>query len=279
MALSSIEKKDRLDWLEHVVRTAGAIVLSHYAKKTQVEWKTDTEPVTEADRASNTFLVEKISHAFPAEGILAEESFSDLTCLKNERVWMIDPIDGTKEFIHRNGEFSIMVGLVEKGAPVLGIVYQPAEEKMYKGAKGVESIIDWQDEVIPLKVSENTKINEFNLVVSRSHLEPVMEKIRSNLGIARWRQHGSVGLKSGLIARSIYDLYFHTSGQSKLWDTCAPQALLESAGGVMTDLYGQPLNYRGKSVRNRNGILASNGCRHAEIAGIISETLLGAKKV
>ncbi len=273
MALSKQEKNEILDWLTHTIREAGAIVLKYYAQTAEVEWKTPTEPVTAADKASNEFLVEKLRKEFPEYGLLAEESRDDRSRLEKELIWMVDPMDGTKEFISRNGEFSVMVGLVESGRPVLGAVYQPTEDRLYLGAKDVKAELSQAAEAQPLRVSTRSEVANFRLVVSRSHLEPVVDDIRQRLGIDEIRQSGSVGLKCGLIARDECDLYIHPSHHTKLWDSCAPQAILEAAGGIMTDIYGKPLDYTGESVQNISGMLASNGQRHEEIVEIIEEVM------
>ena len=273
MALSAQEKQQRLEWLAGVMRQAGQIILKYYAEKAEVNWKAPSDPVTSADHASNDFLVECISKAFPEEAVLSEESIDDRSRLKKSRVWMIDPLDGTKEFIARNGEFSVMVGLVEDGLPVLGAIYQPTEDRLYLGAKEVVAKLEENGIEMPLRVSERNEIDSFRMVVSRSHLEPVVEDIRLKLGISDLRQSGSVGLKCGLIARSECDLYIHPSQHAKLWDSCAPQAVLEAAGGTMTDIYGNPLVYNKKETRNLHGLLASNGKAHEAIVAIVKETL------
>ncbi len=273
MALTNNEKNDILDWLTQTIREAGAIVLKYYAQTAEVEWKTPTEPVTAADKASNEFLVEKLRKEFPDYGLLAEESRDDHSRLEKELIWMVDPMDGTKEFISRNGEFSVMIGLVEQGRPVLGAVYQPTEDRLYLGAKGVKAELWQATEARELRVSERDEVASFRLVVSRSHLEPVVDDIRERLGIGEIRQSGSVGLKCGLIARDECDLYIHPSHHTKLWDSCAPQAILEAAGGTMTDIYGKPLEYTSESVQNLSGMLASNGQQHEQIVETIEEVM------
>ncbi len=277
MALTAEELQQRLEWLSQTLREAGRIVLQYYDNGAEVEWKAPKDPVTDADRASNEFLVAALKKAFPDEAVLAEESHDDLERLAHSRVWMVDPLDGTKEFIARNGEFSVMVGLVEDGRPVLGAVYQPTEDRLYTGGRGVPALLEEGGNRRELHVSDRTDVRRFRLVVSRSHLEPVVEDIRKRLGISDLRQSGSVGLKCGLIARDECDLYIHPSSYARLWDSCAPQAVLEAAGGVMTDIYGRPLVYTREETRNLNGLLASNGKAHEEIVAVVREVLEAAR--
>ena len=262
-----------MDWLAAITRQAGQIILTFYAGETKVSWKGVSDPVTEADQASDNFLVQAIREAFPDDGLLSEESIDDNSRFSHSLVWMIDPMDGTKEFIKRNGEFSVMVGLVQDGQPILGAVYQPTEAKLYLGGRDVGAWLRTGDTNTPLHVSERQDISRFRLVVSRSHREPLIDTLCDKLGIRDLRQSGSVGLKCGLIANGECDLYIHPSPHSKLWDSCAPQAILQAAGGTMTDIYGNALDYRKEDPRNLNGLLASNGTRHAEIAALIRETL------
>lgn len=273
MALNLSEKKERLHWLAGVIREAGTIILKYYSEEIKVNWKAPADPITVADRASNEFLITKIREAFPDEAILSEESVDDQSRFSKTRVWMIDPMDGTKEFISRNGEFSVMVGLVEEGLPVLGAIYQPTEDRLYLGAKGALARLEEGGRSQRLLVSARKNLHTFRLVVSRSHLEPIVEKMRVRLGIGDLRQSGSVGLKCGLIARAECDVYIHPSEHAKLWDSCAPQAVLEAAGGQMTDIYGAPLDYTARNTKNLHGILASNGKMHSEIVAILNEVL------
>lgn len=272
MALSVQEKKERLAWISKIIFKAGDIVLSFYGSGAQIDYKAGAEPVTAADQASNEFLVSEIIKQFPNDGILAEESVDDHSRLEKDLVWMIDPMDGTKEFISQNGEFSVMVGLVEKGKPILGVVYQPTEERLYFGAKGVMVGVEESGNRQSLSVSDKKELSSLRMVVSRSHLEPVVEDIRLRFGITDLRQSGSVGLKCGLIAKAECDIYIHPSQHSKLWDSCAPQAILEAAGGRMTDIFGGEIDYRGQGVKNLNGLLATNGHSHDEAVALIRET-------
>ncbi|RMD95968.1 MAG: 3'(2'),5'-bisphosphate nucleotidase CysQ [Calditrichaeota bacterium] len=273
MALSAKELQQRLNWLAGVIREAGQIILKYYSQETRVDWKAPEDPITAADRASNNFLIEKIREAYPQDAILSEESIDDRSRFERPLVWMIDPMDGTKEFINRNGEFSVMVGLVQEGKPVMGAIYQPTEDRLYLGAKGIVARLEENGIEIPLRVSDREDIATFRMVVSRSHLEPVVEDMRVRLGITDFRQSGSVGLKCGLIARGECDLYIHPSQHAKLWDSCAPQAVLEAAGGIMTDIYGNPLDYTQEETKNMNGLLASNGKAHDKIVELIQKTL------
>jgi 3'(2'), 5'-bisphosphate nucleotidase len=251
-----------------LARVAGARILEFYALEIIAEEKLGAdnlaEPVTIADRTASRIIVEGISAAFPDDAILSEEEIDDAANrIGEKRVWMIDPIDGTWGFIKKDGDFGVQIGLTENGEAILGVVYLPVHGKLYFAVKNEGSfLIENADEPRRLRVSDKTDLAEMNLASSRNHRSPRMHRIIENFGIRREIQRGSVGLKVGLIAEQVCDLYVHLSPRTKYWDTCAPQIILEEAGGAMTDVFGAPLRYDLRDVQNHNGILASNGASH-----------------
>lgn len=251
--------------VEQLVREAGALVRAYYDSGAEVTWKGVNDPVTEADHAANQHLVAGLRRAFPSDGLLSEESHDDLARTQRRRVWIVDPLDGTKEFIGRIGEFSIMVGLAIEGAAALGVVYQPVADLLYRGAPGLRAQVVRQGVVQPLAVSTERKAARMRLVASRSHRDPLVDAVCRQLGITQDRPSGSVGLKVGLLATGECDLYIHPSPGLKEWDTCAPDAILRAAGGAISDAWGRPLRYNKADVRQRQGLVASNGAIHDQI--------------
>ena len=268
--LKTIELTTEIDFAAKVAREAATIVNTFYVGSSEVRYKTDDEPVTEADRSANQHIVARIQAMFPEDGILSEESKDDLTRLGKSRVWIVDPLDGTKEFIARNGEFSIMIGLAIEGRPVLGVVMQPDPGLLYVGAVNHGAYMVEAGDRIPLTVSDCDQVSKMVLVSSRSHRQQIVDKIRSALRITSERVSGSVGLKVGLISRQLADLYVHPSPGCKEWDICAPYALLEAAGGRMTDCWGNPLVFNKRDVRAHNGLVATNGLAHDEIIDTVA---------
>ncbi|MDQ3249863.1 MAG: 3'(2'),5'-bisphosphate nucleotidase CysQ, partial [Chloroflexota bacterium] len=122
--LDTLDFTAEAEFAARVAREAATIVNTFYVGSSEVRYKMDDEPVTEADRSANQHIITRIEAMYPDDGILSEESKDDLVRLNKSRVWIVDPLDGTKEFIARNGEFSIMIGLVVEGRPVLGVVMQ-----------------------------------------------------------------------------------------------------------------------------------------------------------
>lgn len=265
-----LDLTEELKFAAKVAREAATIVNTFYVGSSEVRYKTDREPVTEADRSANQHIVTRVRAEFPDDGILSEESKDDLSRLERERVWIIDPLDGTKEFIARNGEFSIMIGMAVHGEPVLGVVMQPEAGLLYAGARGQGAWLYEAEERIGLRVSNCDRTNQMVLVSSRSHRQQITDRMRTALRITSERVSGSAGLKVGLIARELADLYIHPSPGCKEWDLCAPHALLEAAGGVMTDCWGNPLRYNKRDVRAHNGLVASNGQIHDQIVETVA---------
>ena len=259
-----------LGFAAKVAREAATIVNTFYVGSSEVRYKSDRSPVTEADRSANQHIVARVRSTYPDDGVLSEESKDDLSRLDKDRVWIIDPLDGTKEFIARNGEFSIMIGLVIQGRAVLGAVMQPESGLLYLGARGLGAHLFEAEEQIPLTVSDCSKTNRMVLVSSRSHRQQMTDKMRSSLRITSERVSGSVGLKVGLISRRLADLYIHPSPGCKEWDLCAPYAVLEAAGGKMTDCWGNALLFNKRDVRAHNGLVASNGQAHEQIVTTVA---------
>lgn len=268
--IETLDLTEELEFASQLAREAATIVNTFYVGSSEVRYKTDDEPVTEADRSANQHIVNRIRATYPGDGILSEESKDDLARLTKERVWIIDPMDGTKEFIARNGEFSVMIGLAVQGRPVLGVVQQPANGLLYAGALGHGAILYEDGEIIELQVSDCDIFRNMVMVSSRSHRQQIVDRVRSTLRITRERVSGSVGLKVGLISRRLADVYIHPSPGCKEWDLCAGQALLEAAGGRMTDCWGNPLRYNRADVRAHNGVVATNGLMHDEIIAVVT---------
>jgi 3'(2'),5'-bisphosphate nucleotidase len=266
-----------------LARRAGETALAFYGKPLRVEHKDEfDEPVTQADRSVNELIVRHLHEQFPEDGILAEESVDTARRIGRERVWMIDPIDGTKGFIAGTGDFCVQIGLAVEGRAVLGVLYAPATDVLYWAARGhgawvlrPTSEAGQSPKAERLGVTRETHLSRMRLAESRSHRGPRMESVVDALGVrAEVRSH-SVGIKVGLLVERQADLYIHLSPKTKQWDTCAPEAVLAEAGGRMTDLWGAPLLYNTPDVLNRNGLVSSNGVAHEEVIARLRPLLEG----
>ena len=260
-----------------LARAAGSAILAEYKGPLRVEQKNyddDVEPVTQADRIANELIVNGLKQQFPNDGILAEESIDTERRLSKSRVWMVDPLDGTNGFIDGNGDFAVQIGLVDNGEVVAGVVYLPLADVMYRAVIGGGSWIERpQTEPERALVSDRRTFETMRLAASRSHRSPRMNKVVERFGFRAEVQRGSVGIKIGLLVEQQCDVYIHLSSRTKQWDTCAPQLILTEAGGKLSDLFGQPLNYNVKDVNNRNGLVASNGVSHAMIIETLAPLL------
>ncbi len=248
-----------------LAKEAGNIVLNFYDKEYDVSFKGENDPVTQADKASNEYITSELNRRFPEDGILAEESQDNLSRLQTRRVWIVDPMDGTREFIDKVGQFAVMIGLSVEGHPVLGVVYQPTTDTMFTAVKGEGAFRIQNGKKTKLSVSDISEPSDMRLVVSRSHRSHLVDSIMQSLGIEKEVASGSVGLKVGLMVQNKSDIYIHPNSKTKEWDTCAPQIILEEAGGEITDCWGSPLTYNKENTYNDKGFVASNGTVHWQI--------------
>jgi len=258
-----------LEIAQAIARKAGALILEYYAKEIIAEEKLGVdnfyEPVTEADRMASRVIVDALSEAFPDDAVLSEEEKDDpLARLTKRRAWIIDPIDGTAGFVQKDGDFAVHIGLAEGGEPVAGIVYLPNFDVMYFASKGRGTFVVRDGETTKLSVSKKDRFAQMKLAVTRHHWSNRMNRVIKEFGFRNHCRRGSVGLKIGLIAEGKCDIYIHLSPRTKLWDICAPQIILEEAGGKLTDIFGSRARYDIEDLQNHNGILASNGVAHDE---------------
>src|SRR5438876_1418295 len=266
-AVQATDYQREIEVASELARQAGAVLLEHYYSPFLVEQKVNAldelEEVTAADREANELIVGRLQKEFPDDGILAEESVDSEQRLEKDRVWLIDPMDGTKNFINRDGDFAVQIGLAVGGESVLGVVYQPVRAVLYRAERnGGAWIEDEEKAARRMSVSNLSRPSEMVLASSRSHRSPRMERVVSAFGFKDETRRGSVGVKIGLIAEQQADLYLHLSPSTKQWDTCGPEAILAEAGGSLTDLFGQPIRYNGLRIDNRNGIVATNNAAH-----------------
>ncbi len=248
-----------------LARKAGAAIMEVYATEFSVAYKGKNDPVTEADKRGNDLIVHGLEQAFPDDIIVAEESEKPDDNQTGNRVWYVDPVDGTKEFIAKNGEFSVMIGLAVNGQAKLGVVYRPDEDRLYAGIVDQEAWMETNGERTRLAVTSPEPSASITLTVSRSHRNPLLEKIGQDIGVGKEIPSGSVGLKIGLIARGLADVYMEPGPYTKLWDACGPEAILRAAGGQFTNILGEQLYYGLTQLKNTHGLVATNGAYHQKV--------------
>ncbi len=243
-----------LEVASRAARDAAAAAMRFYGTSDSTA-KRDASPVTLADHAANDVIVAALRRAFPDDAILSEESADSGERLAASRVWIVDPLDGTKEFLARNGEFSIMIGLAVDGKAVLGVVYLPDGDVLYAAARGMGAWVEHRGERRRIDRGD-AAAGKLRLVGSRSHADPLLERMRAELGITDVLPCGSVGVKCSRIVDDSRDLYVHPVPYLKEWDTCAPEVLVREAGGWVGDCRGEPLRYNKPDPVQPHGIVA-----------------------
>lgn len=238
-----------LEELEATVRRAGEAVMEVYAGAFAVEQKLDGSPVTEADKRSEEIILEGLAHMAPDVPVVSEEEAdrnadgpgSAAPWRDGRAFWLVDPLDGTKEFVSRNGEFTINVALIEEGLPVLGVVFAPALERLFAAAAHRGALVE--DAAGRRSIAARVAPAEGATVVSsRSHGDAdALDRFTAGRKIAARVAAGS-SLKFCLVAAGQADLY-PRFGRTMEWDTAAGHAVLRAAGGRVTDLEGRPLRY------------------------------------
>ena len=243
----------QLQIAKDLARQAGRLILEVYETEFSVSYKGKADPVTEADKRANDLIVEGIHREFPNDLIIAEESSPPKEIGNQESVWYVDPLDGTKEFIAKNGEFSVMIGMALNGHACLGIVYRPDKEILYWGISDQEAWMEVPGETLPLRTNKTTHPPDLSIVVSRSHRNPLIDDIKKAIGLQKELVSGSVGLKIGLIANGKTEVYIEPGPFTSVWDACAPEAILRGAGGRFTDIHGNPISYSPANLKKYDG--------------------------
>lgn len=224
-------------------------------------------PVTAADLATNHYILENLQKELGTEDFdyLSEETYQGTTPLGKSWVWIIDPLDGTRDFIDKTGEYAIHIALTDGKRPILSVVVLPELEKLYFAVKGEGTFLETPDgTVTPVKVSDRNRPEELSLVVSRTHRDQRFQDLIDRLPIKGKNYVGSVGCKIAHILEQESDIYISLSGKSapKDWDFAAPELILTEAGGKFTLFNGEDVLYNQGDVKKWGGYLASNGHCH-----------------
>lgn len=260
-SLQDIHSEEALELAINAAVAAGNSILKLYGKKLSVNTKSDDSPVTEADLQSNKILKKFLSNTHM---ILSEEDADDKRRFEEEFVWIVDPLDGTLDFINKTGEFTVMVALVQNKKPILGVINWPVGGVIFtawhkKGAFKYSGT-NWER----ISVTNRTELTECRAVGSRHHLSEIEKKLIKQLGIKQFASVGS-SLKAGRISSGEAEAYIATTNKMKEWDSAASYCIINEAGGKMTDMLGNDLSYNNESVSHYNGILATNGLIHDKI--------------
>ncbi len=244
---------------------AGRAILNIYNGNVDVAYKDDKSPLTKADITSHKIITNSIKKITPNIPILSEEEFIDWSIRKKwKKYWLIDPLDGTKEFIKKNGEFTINIALIENNRPVLGVIYTPASNELFFSKKNLGSYkilankkLNKLDNAKKITIN-NKKTNKVKIVGSRSHSNPILEKwVSKNFNNFEILQKGS-SLKFCLIAEGFADIY-PRFGPTSEWDIAAGHIILEEAGGKLKSIDNKEILYNEKeNILNPNFFAHNN---------------------
>ena len=250
---------DLLEQVGDIAKRAGQEILKVYETDFGIEEKSDGTPVTEADKRAEDLILRSISMGLTDKyPIISEEAYAsgDTPNIGEGPFWLVDPLDGTKEFINRNGEFTVNIAIIEAGRPVMGVIHAPVSRKTYWGA-AVGSFSQTGEEEENVIACREVPNNGLTAIVSRSHRGPDIENFFSDYNIASETSAGS-SLKFCRIAEGKADIYPRL-GRTMEWDTAAGHAILNFAGGKIVDLNGIPLSYAKPGFENPFFIAQSAG--------------------
>ena len=255
-------KIPELDIAINAAQEAGNTILKIYEKDFKTFTKTDNSPVTDADLQSNKIIKEILS--VTKHSILSEEDVDDKNRLSNDMVWIIDPLDGTSDFIDKTGEFTVMIALVEKQKPILGVIAWPTEKTLFVAQKNCGAFRYSDNKWEKISVTKISELPKCRTIGSRHHLSDKEKDFIEKIGIKDFTSIGS-SLKVGKISSGQAEVYITTTNKMKEWDTAASHCIISEAGGKMTDMLGNELTYNNENVYHQNGILVTNGLIHEKI--------------
>lgn len=248
---------------------AGRAVMEVYSGEFASRTKPDGSPVTEADIKSNRILravLEMSGHR-----VLSEEDRDDGARIGQSRVWIVDPLDGTSDFVGRTGEFTVMVALAERGVPVIGAILWPAGDTLFVAQKGSGAFRRTGGAWERIRVTKESELSQCRAVGSRNHLSDAERALYERIGVREFSSVGS-SLKVARISCGEAEIYMTTTDKMKEWDTCASHCIIGEAGGTMTDCLGNALTYNNEETGHPNGIVATNGAVHSAVIEYLKES-------
>jgi len=255
-------KIPELDIAIKAAQEASNVILKIYEKDYNTYTKMDNSPVTDADLTSNKIINEVLSNT--KYSILSEEDIDDQSRLSKDMIWIVDPLDGTSDFIDKTGEFTVMIALVQNKKPILGVIAWPTEKILFVAQKNCGAFRYSDNRWDKISVTKIDELPKCRTVGSRHHLSEKEKKFIKKIGIEDFTSIGS-SLKVGKISSGQAEAYITTTNKMKEWDTAASYCIVSEAGGKMTDMLGNDLTYNNKNVHHQNGILVTNGLIHDKI--------------
>lgn len=245
-----------LEVVKKVAVEAGEAIMEVYEHfdDSKVEYKKDDSPLTAADKASNAIIVECLRKNFPECAILSEEEKDNRERLQNEYCFVVDPLDGTKEFIKRNGQFTVNIALAYQHKSVLGVIYVPVTKELFYAAKGQGAYLCVYGKVTKLSVSDRTE--DIRVVMSNSHGCEEMDRLLEKYQLKNFVSMGS-SLKGCVIAKGEAEAYYRYNPTME-WDTAAMQCIVEEAGAIFRQMDETPMLYNREDSLNSKGFYIIN---------------------
>lgn len=254
--------RDEAQRLLSIARDAGRAIMEVYSHGDfDVDFKSPGDPVTKADKIANELICSRVAAELPDAAIVAEESLPEdyAGYRDHDRIVFVDPLDGTREFVARNGQFVVMIGVVVAERAALGVVHAPATGISWYGICGVGAFrLDPDGAERPIRVGAIERPETARITVSRSRRSERLKRVLSHIDPLGVTPMGSAGLKGSLVAEASVDAYLALGQAGKHWDACAMDALVSAAGGRVTDARGQLIDYRAADLELEHGLLASN---------------------
>jgi 3'(2'), 5'-bisphosphate nucleotidase len=237
---------------------AGDLLRRHQRGDRNAVAKPDGSPVTQADTEANEAILASLRRAFPNDAILSEESADDGTRSQHSRVWLVDPLDGTRDFVAGSPEFAVHIALTVQGRPTVAVVYQPATDGLFEAVAGEGAFVVKGATRRRLSVSKHDELIGLRLGVSRYTPGPALRRLLSEAPFGLDAVPMGASTKLLAVAQGLLDACLTLHDGEHEWDSCAPGLVVTEAGGRITDVAGTPLRYNQADVRHRRGVVVSN---------------------
>ncbi|MEC7822357.1 MAG: 3'(2'),5'-bisphosphate nucleotidase CysQ [Candidatus Neomarinimicrobiota bacterium] len=247
-------------------RNAGKILNKHFkshSKDIQYKKESGNSPVTAADYEADKYLASFLGGEFPHDGWLSEETVDTIDRLDKKRTWIVDPLDGTKEFIQKLPEFCVSIALVEDSIPVIGVIYNPISDEMFYAQKNKGAFLNGNQ----IQISTVEHIKDASIIVSRSEKTKGLWNSYKN-NFSSIKSCGSIAYKLGLAASGIYDITATVAPKNE-WDICAGDCIISEAGGVMKKIDGKNIIYNQKKTLVTDPIIATNSMLFDNISDLL----------
>jgi len=255
-----------LEVAARLAREAAAVIRRHYeAPSLSVSRKADGSPVTAADLEADALIARGLGEAFPGDAIRSEESSTGGPAGSTSRVWIVDPLDGTRDLLERSGDFAVHIALAVSGEPVVAAVALPALGRLYLAVRGSGAICRSGSESRPLRLDRSRPLAEYRTGITRTASSRALDCFLDRTGLRARAVARGASVKQMLLAEGTLDLCITLHDLEHEWDSCAPSLIVEEAGGLVTDVDGRPLRYNQADPRHRRGVVMSAGPHHDAI--------------